>query len=154
MAGEVPVIDEEAHLLAWVRDRDVPCPVCGYNLRDLTQPVCPECRHDVHLTVGVLQPRLGWLFVALAPAAFSGIAAALLLIPIVGSSLMTREYPPWPILAVDAFGWLSALAGLVLFRRRNAFLRRSAAVQSGWALGVWGIHLAAFALFVAAMSLI
>lgn len=26
-------------------DRDIPCPLCGYNLRGLTVPRCPECGH-------------------------------------------------------------------------------------------------------------
>jgi hypothetical protein len=154
MANEVTVVDEVAHLLDYLRERDVPCPVCGYNLRNLTRPVCPECRHDVVLTVGVLQPRLGWLFVAIAPAAFSGIAAGLLMVPIAFSILVWQEYPPWPFAAAEAFGWLSAAGGLVLVRRRNVFLRQPAAVQGGWAVGVWIVHLIAFAGFVLSMSLI
>ena len=27
----------------WVQRRDLPCPVCGYNLRMLHTPRCPEC---------------------------------------------------------------------------------------------------------------
>lgn len=148
------MVDEVAHLLTYLRGRDVPCPVCGYNLRDLTRPVCPECRHDVMLTVGVLRPRLGWLMIALVPCAFSGIAAALLLVPIVLVTLMGGDPPPWPPLVADAFGWTSTLAGLVLFRKRYLFLRQRAAVQRAWALGLWVVHLAAFAGLVTAVSLI
>ncbi|MEM9662323.1 MAG: hypothetical protein AAF937_08435 [Planctomycetota bacterium] len=30
-------------LKAYLVDRDVPCPGCGYNLRGVAEPVCPEC---------------------------------------------------------------------------------------------------------------
>ena len=154
MTGEVPVVDETAHLLAWVKGRDVPCPVCGYNLRDLTRPVCPECRHDVHLTVGVLHPRLGWLFVALTPSMFSAVAAGLLLVPMTMMLLVGGEPAPWPVVGAEVFGWVSAMAGLVLFLKRNLFLRLPAPIQGGWAVGIWVVHLLAFAGFVLALSLI
>src|SRR5687767_8462552 len=44
--------DEVELLLAFVRDRDAHCPRCDYNLRNLTQPVCPECREELTLSVG------------------------------------------------------------------------------------------------------
>lgn len=36
-------------LRAFLADRDVPCPHCGYNLRGLQAGVCPECKHDLQL---------------------------------------------------------------------------------------------------------
>ncbi|MEX0655701.1 MAG: hypothetical protein WD151_16380 [Phycisphaeraceae bacterium] len=49
-------------LLAYVRDRDVPCPRCRYNLRDIERPYCPECGTQPTLTVGDPQQPLGaWL---------------------------------------------------------------------------------------------
>lgn len=30
-------------LLQFLDRRSVPCPRCGYDLRDLTRSVCPEC---------------------------------------------------------------------------------------------------------------
>ena len=32
-------------LLALLKQQDCPCPGCGYNLRGVTQPKCPECGH-------------------------------------------------------------------------------------------------------------
>lgn len=45
------VSESKAHpvLQAFLADRDVPCPHCGYNLRGLQAPVCPECKHDLQL---------------------------------------------------------------------------------------------------------
>ena len=38
-------------LLAMLRGRDVACPVCQYNLRDLQQNRCPECGRLIELWI-------------------------------------------------------------------------------------------------------
>lgn len=35
--------EQRSELAAYLADRDVPCPRCGYSLRDLRGSVCPEC---------------------------------------------------------------------------------------------------------------
>ncbi|MCA9297894.1 MAG: hypothetical protein KDA28_02440, partial [Phycisphaerales bacterium] len=35
----------------FLKDHDVACPSCGYNLRDLTSETCPECRFHLELSV-------------------------------------------------------------------------------------------------------
>jgi len=80
MEGSHPVVDaalsrEQELLLEFLRDHDAACPVCSYNVRALTRPVCPECKQELMLAVGVKRLRLGWLLVAVAPGFFSGIAA-------------------------------------------------------------------------------
>jgi hypothetical protein len=72
--------DHVAMLLAFVRDRDVNCPRCDYNLRNLTQPVCPECREALALKVGVQRIVLAWLLATLAPGIFCGIAVGVFFI--------------------------------------------------------------------------
>jgi hypothetical protein len=48
-----------AALLAhFLRNRDEPCPLCGYNLRDLPGDRCPECGHQIVLRVNAVEPRL------------------------------------------------------------------------------------------------
>ena len=37
------MLDEGAQLRAYLADRDVKCPGCGYNLRGLAATRCPEC---------------------------------------------------------------------------------------------------------------
>ncbi len=137
-----------ARLLEFLRGRDVPCPLCRYNLRDLTRPQCPECRHDLLLTVGVTRPRFRWFLLAGSPCAFAGIAAGLLLIPMIVQPLSGGGPPQPPIFALEALGWLSALGGLVLVRYRFAFLRQTPKRQRICTAAVWGINGLAFMSFL------
>lgn len=134
-------------LRSFLAGRDAPCPRCGYNLRDLAVPVCPECRKELTLTVGVRAPEVLWLVVVVAPGVFSGLCAALLLFPITMASLAASP-PPWPILAADVFGWTSGLAALLVIRGRQWFLRRPLRRQAAAAAAAWGLHVAAFALLL------
>jgi hypothetical protein len=45
-------MSEDQLLLAFVQDRDVSCLLCGYNLRALTMPRCPECGNALRSSVG------------------------------------------------------------------------------------------------------
>ncbi len=146
--------DGDKLLLEYVRDRDAPCPLCGYNLRNLSTTTCPECREALSLTVGFRKPRFGWLLVTVIPGAFSGIAATFLMIPLVGSLLFSASSPPpWQVWAVDAFGWLSGVSALVLVKYRYAFLRQPQAAQRVWAAMAWVIHIIALAAFIAVVVL-
>lgn len=46
-------------LQSFLEGRDVDCPGCGYNLRDLQTDRCPECGEELLLRVGLLEPRQG-----------------------------------------------------------------------------------------------
>ena len=48
--------DDDAALLDFVATRDMACPACGYNLRMLNKPSCPECGLPLKLTVGSDEP--------------------------------------------------------------------------------------------------
>ncbi len=140
-----PRDDEEVDLLLrFVHERDVRCPRCDYNLRNLTQPVCPECREDLHLAVGLTRPKIHWLIVALAPGIFSGIAAFFVLGVIVVTNLSPTGRMPWQPYALDAFGWLSAAFTFALFLQRYRFLKRSAETQMTVAVVIWALHIAFF----------
>jgi hypothetical protein len=43
----------------FLADRDQPCPGCGYNLRGVQEPVCPECGRTLELALA--RPARGWL---------------------------------------------------------------------------------------------
>lgn len=135
-------------LLAFLREYDAPCPVCGYNLRALTRPVCPECGNELVLTVGATRLRLGWLLAAVAPGFFSGISAFFLLVPIV-ARLIAGDGKMSPALNVlDLFGWCSGIFAIALARNRARFLAQPRAAQRWWALGIWFVHVAALGLFL------
>ncbi len=138
--------DAETLLLEFLRDRDASCPLCGYNLRNLATTTCPECRELLSLSVGFQKPRFGWLIATITPGFFSGICAALMSIPLVGLAVFSANPPaPWPFWTLNAFGWLSGLAALVLVKYRYAFLRQTQSAQRVWAGTAWAIHVAAFA---------
>ena len=53
---------EAKFLQDWLSSRDVPCPVCGYNLRSTEATRCPECGAKLDLRVGSTDLRIGlWL---------------------------------------------------------------------------------------------
>jgi hypothetical protein len=56
-----PDADRE-FLIHWLADRDTPCLLCGYNLRGLTRPVCPECGNELRLSVSLADPYIkAWI---------------------------------------------------------------------------------------------
>ncbi len=153
MTANRPPADDDTLLLEFLRGRDAPCPLCGYNLRDLSASTCPECREPLALAVGFRKPRFGWFLATIAPGLFSGISAALMLVPLVGSVYFSANPPaPWWAWATDAFGWLSALAALALVKFRHGFLRQPQSRQRAWAVTAWVVHLGAFAVLMVILA--
>ncbi len=142
-----PPADADTLLLEFLRDRDAACPLCGYNLRNLSGTTCPECRELLSLSVGFRKPRFGWFVVAIAPGIFSGICAALMMIPLVGFSLFSANPPaPWPVWILNAFGWLlvtvtpgafSGIAAALLLIPLVGSLFFSASSPAPWP--IWGV---------------
>jgi len=67
---------EEQYLFLFLKDRDVFCPLCNYNLRNLTVPRCPECGRDVRLAIGLTEPFMRWwIALCCAVVASAGIGA-------------------------------------------------------------------------------
>jgi hypothetical protein len=135
-------------LLEFLREHEAPCPVCGYNLKALIRPVCPECGQELVLAVGAARLRFGWLFAAVAPGFFSGIAAIFLLVPIVGVTVFGTGKLPLFLVAVDSFGWCSGVFAIVLAVNRDRFIAQPLARQRWWAVGIWLAHVAALGLFL------
>lgn len=133
-------------LLTYVRDRDVQCPRCEYNLRNLTQPVCPECREHLVLKVGTRRHRVHWLLLTIAPGMFAAIAVAIFMIM---STVHGFPPMPWEGVMTMTFLTLSGTTSIILAFNATWFLRRSDATQVTWTGITWGIHLLAFAIFVA-----
>lgn len=134
-------------LLAFLREHEAPCPLCGYNLKSLTRPVCPECGQELVLSVGLARLRLGWLLAALAPCFFSGIASIFVLGLILIHLIVLGS--TWPIIVLfGSFGWCSGVFGLFLARKRARFLSLPVAAQRWWAIGIWLTHVFALGLFI------
>jgi hypothetical protein len=119
-------------LRAYLRDRDVACPVCRYSLSSCQSNVCPECGTPIRL---VLQeaPRRGfrahphWLFsvAVFSWVAFTGTLSGLSLLFALGSAGLPREYQAHA--AVNLVLAVASVAGLVLVARNWRFCLPQAA---------------------------
>lgn len=135
--------DGAAEVVAFLRDRSVPCPRCGYDLRDTKAAQCAECGEPLVLRIGSPRARFGWLVVAMVPGSFSGVMAVFVLIPIVITILegaRASQGLPLPILVADAFGFLSATSVFVMYRNRHRILRWKTRRQIAFAAAIWSIH--------------
>ncbi len=131
---------DTGRLVEFLQDRHAPCPLCGYNLRNLTDDVCPECRQKLRLTVGVHHVQFGWFLATVTPSLFSGIAAVLMLILIL-AALVAGAAPLPPVIdALVLFGFASGVVALMLIVRRHQFVQLRPRVQRTWAMVAWGTH--------------
>jgi len=96
---EPPQNATEAELLrALLAARDMPCPVCAYNLRRITSANCPECGAQLDLRVASTDLKLGPWLVALfglaLPAGFVGVYAIIGLIMLAVSAIGRVRFGP------------------------------------------------------------
>lgn len=56
---------ERRLLIAYLSDRDVPCPACRYNLRGLAGDKCPECGEHLELTIARARPGIKAMVIGL-----------------------------------------------------------------------------------------
>jgi len=154
-AGDDVAQDMAAEVVRFVRVRSVPCPRCGYDLREIEQARCPECAEPLELRVGSPRVRFGWLVLAMAPGCFSGVAAVLLAFPVWRSiGLPPGRGAPWPVVVADLFGFVSAASVYWIYRHRHKIMRWRTGSQVGLALGVWGVHVLAFVLLLSALWIV
>lgn len=110
--------------------REIPCPVCGYNLRGIESDKCPECGAKLDLRVGSSDLKLGlWI------AAILGVALPLgfgLIMTLLFSYMSLKEGLPGTRRVVTLFGpclALTILEGLalsLLWYKRKRFWRQTA----------------------------
>ena len=151
-----PPRPSDAEVIAFLAGRSFPCPRCMHDLRDVPTAACPECGETLVLTIGSARARFGWLVVAMAPGCFSGVAAVFVMLPIamtIGRSFPPGQGLPWPVVAADVFGFLSAASVGLMYRHRHAIMAWRVPRQATFAFGVWGVHILAFGLFLLCMWL-
>lgn len=115
-------------LVAFLKDRDAPCPHCQYNLRNLTITTCPECGKTIELAVKAhevsVQP---WatLVVALSLPAGVGIFFVLMCI----RTRWPRLNHPEALLVYTSIGMIPLAITAAVMRQK--FLRLSRTAQFG-----------------------
>jgi hypothetical protein len=138
--------DADDMLLEFVRERDHPCPRCGYNLRNLTTPTCPECEEQLLLKVGVAKLKLHCFLLSVAPGMFCLIAFGIFCI------MMFRFGPPGPMDLEGALILLflasSGIFTIILASRYRQFLCLQDQTQALWMIMIWLVHIMVFGLFM------
>lgn len=135
---------DQKFIQEYASDRDIPCPVCDYNLRGISTSTCPECGARLEIRIGSLDLRLGiWLSALIGTALVAGFPVAGTVITTILTLQGESEPGVFILLAIDA-----ALAGIivVLIRNRRWFWRKQRSEQL--VLAVSAIALSAFILLV------
>ena len=142
--------NDDAALLDFLRERDIACPLCRYNLRALTSPRCPECGRELKLTIGLVEPRQGaWLTAQIGVSAAAGIG--LLLVFVIALSGWPTGNNRQRLMDAAIVYFLTAipLAAALLMTRRRC-LRLSPWMQ--WTMAVVAWVLTAAAIIAVPMS--
>jgi len=123
---------EDDMLLEFIASRDADCPNCGYSVRGLERPICPECGTGLELGVVAQRVAVGpWLVAIVSLSLAAGFDGVLF---IVGMGEQMFRPPMNPMIApiVFAFG-LAALIQLawiaVLAKRRARWARLQIGTQ-------------------------
>jgi len=127
--SDMETIEDPAFLRSVLDTTDVPCPACGYNLRGLTTPVCPECNLRLVLRIGLAEPRIGAFVTGLvgisAGLGFCGIMLTYLVITIIFSSQGNTSKPSLlAYLIIGTCVGAAMLVGWIVRRRRMVQARR------------------------------
>ena len=131
-----PPLNDDQFLLDFIRDRDILCPCCQYDLRNLTVARCPECGNRLRLSVGYVEPsRTAWVVALIGLAAGAGLGLVIALAILTRGWQVLGALDPWHrFLVIYCMACSPLTLVLVVWRRR--FLRLGTTVQ-------WGIGIAA-----------
>jgi len=115
----------------FLTDRDAACPLCGYNLRNLTHTTCPECGREITLGVSltaryVATHHAAWLTLLITTCMGAGIG-------ILAVCLLLYNGPPrgHPAILVLAFYYMAQIpliVAVVAARQRLLTQRRRAII--------------------------
>jgi DNA-directed RNA polymerase subunit RPC12/RpoP len=124
--------EDESLLYRFLSQRDIACPLCGYNLRGLTSPRCPECGRELRLSIGMAEPFLrAWVTLAVAVFAAAGIGLMFL-------ALISHLGWPGGLHSAGNLGMvyflISPLFAWPTVAARRRFLRMGKSAQWRWAI--------------------
>ena len=106
-------------LRQFLRGRDVTCPGCRYNLRDLTGDRCPECGQEVVLQLRLAEPRQAALLTGLVGlSAGAGLNGLLLVYWAILQFYMAFRSPDNSFLWTIGIGFLIHAAALAIWLRQ------------------------------------
>jgi len=119
-------------LREYLAERDVACPSCQYNLRNLTSATCPECGERLVLLVRSADPRqaaplAGLIFLS----AGAGLNGLLLIYGVVKIFYNHQRYGFEKFLWVNSIGLVVMTALILLWLKCWRYLRR---LESRWLL--------------------
>lgn len=135
-------------LQRYLTGRNVPCPRCEYNLRDLTGDRCPECGDQLVIRVNMVEPRLGALISGLVGLSAGAGLNGLLLI-YAAFVMRGRVGMVMPFLTCNAIGFfVEGLALLAWLKDWRRIRRLSPAAQRWWAIGCWLLTAANLTYFI------
>lgn len=143
-----PLAMDEAFLLSYLRDRDVMCPRCGYNLRDAHSAQCVECGAPIVLSVRDAEPRtVGWAVMTAAMAVSAGIGMLIIGIS-VKEMRIHRDLVDLHILPSTLWHCAMVLAAPLSLALRHPFYQLDDAARRAmiWSLSL--ISVAAVAWFI------
>ena len=122
----VPTAHDLTLFRQFVRDRDLSCPGCAYNLRDLTSPQCPECGQALELSLRLTEPRMAALIAGVVGlSAGAGLSGLLLIYAayIMTVSPMSRNQMT-PFVLINAAGFAIHAIALTFWLLYRARVRR------------------------------
>ncbi|CAG0964286.1 hypothetical protein PHYC_00897 [Phycisphaerales bacterium] len=142
-------MDHAELLRTYLAGRHEPCPGCGYDLRGLTTPRCPECNQLLTLRVRLAEPRIAAWITGLIGLAFGTGFNFLLLIYfvlMVAFRGMGGELRIVLLVGIPLLGLGPAIA--VWLWKRGRIQRCRPPAGWGLAVGCWLATLGSFASFL------
>jgi hypothetical protein len=141
-------------LHTYLAARDVECPGCSYNLRDLTGTRCPECNQELVLRVGLAEPHLRAYLGAMC-GLLTGIGMAGVFLVLVVWLSFNRGGPPrsqaWTIYGIPSVSLVILSLPCIMLARnpgRVWFRAARADVRVATVVGCWGLTAAAVIWFL------
>ncbi len=151
--GEQRIDPTGEFLRNYLRGRDVACPGCGYNVRDLVGARCPECGQELVMSVRLSEPRQGALITGLVGlASGAGFGGLLLIFCIISFTLMRRGGPPTEFYIIIVPGFvIHCVAMWFWIRRWNAIRRISRTARTLLVIGTLILPIAFVVVFSVAI---